>query len=414
MAATSPHDIITNFKYSDYTSPESNASLSNPTIGQSVLNGITRAIPNGFKNDAQTLSDFRLGSFLRDKNLLNGDQASILNGLIDLVRSDAANSAPKAKFSIDYKKYFIPIIIKTQFNINRPSSSSAASPFYIVFDSTPESINFNKSASWTPVIVYGRPEPIQVFATSSAITFSLTGTFFSVHPQDHAEKLKLADRLFALTTPSKYHMMPSPVEITIGEWKRLRCIVNDVKVEYKGPWWIQASGNKFDAITRSVENQSTNATTKTTAADWYDLKSHSPYIYEATFSFTVISEINGTQYAEDIMKTGWNGGFIANTGDGGLASNTGNIANLSTNDFEAKDLAGHYKGGGILVNNEVIKVDDTSWSNLQYLQELGLPIDASGGMKSSAMNQITTGLTASITGIINNKFGTKISKMLGK
>lgn len=400
-----PSDIAKNFNYAQYTNPELTGSAA-PSIGQSVVNGITRALPSGFTHDVQTLSDFRLGTFLRDKNLLNGDQASILNGVIDLFRSDASNSIPRANFSIDYTKNFIPIIIKTQFNINRTLSATNPRPLYIVFDSTPESISFSKQASWNPVPIYGRPEPIQIFNSSGQINFKLTGTFFSVHPQDHPEKLKLSDRLFALVTPSKYHMMPSPVEVTIGEWKRLRCIVTNVSIEYKGPWWINSENTGVTVEARNTSNQSTNATTGSPRNVY--MNSYSPYIYEATFDFTVVSELNSIQYAEDMVATGWNGGFKSNT-DLGLLNNEMSATDTSFNDFTVSQL-----GGYILSNNTKITVDDTNWSNINYLNSLGLPLDSGGGSKLAAMAQITTGLTAEITGIINNKYGAKISKLLGK
>ena len=408
---SSVYEITQKFDYSKYTSPESLDSFGTaaPGPGQSLFNGITRALPSGFKTDVQVLSDFRLGTFLRRHGNLTGDQASILDGAIDFIRSDKSNSAPRADFAVDYTKNFIPIIIKTQFNLDRTGTPK---PFYIVFDSTPETISFSKSATWNPQNFYGRPEPIQIYAASGSVSFSLTGIFFSVNPEDHNDKLNLSNRLFALTTPSKYHLMPSPVEIKIGEWKHLRCIVTDVKVDYKGPWWI-SSALTSQKLNKNVSlNQAASVSLNTNTL--VKLPSYAPYIYEATFSFIVVSELNSVQYAEDIMKSGWNGGMSSEK-DTGFSNNalviTQSWKDITTGtDFRA---SGSYPGN-VLTNNEKIRIDDSKHTNLSYLRSLGLPVDSSGGYKLAALAQITSGLTASVTGIINNKYGDKISKMLGK
>jgi hypothetical protein len=406
-------NLSSNFDYSKYTSPDFLNSTTTPGVGQAVINGITRALPSEFKTDLQILSDFRLGTFLRRHGNLTGDQASILDGAIDFIRDQNLNTVPHANFSIDYTKNFIPIIIKTQFNIDR-SVPSNIKPFYIIFDSTPDTIRFGKSATWTPQNFYGRPEPIQIYASSGSVSFSLTGTFFSVNPEDHNDKLNLSNRLLALTTPSKYHLMPSPVEIKIGEWKHLRCIVTDVKIDYKGPWWI-SSANTKQRLNRSI-SQNQAATTIVTKDDTLvRLPSHAPYIYEVTFSFTVISELNSVQYAEDIMSSGWNGGMLDYKSDGGY-SNKDIVSNQVWNEETTRNAfraTGSYPGN-VLTNNQVIVIDDSNHTNSDYLTSLGIPIDSSGGYKLAAMGEITSGLTASITGIINNKYGAKISKMLGK
>ncbi|MCI4437814.1 MAG: hypothetical protein JHC33_13490 [Ignisphaera sp.] len=405
-------NLSSNFDYSKYTSPDSLNSTTTPGVGQAVINGITRALPHGFKTDLQVLSDFRLGTFLRRHGNLTGDQASILDGAIDFIRDEKRNTVPHANFSIDYTKNFIPIIIKTQFNIDR-SVSGNIKPFYIVFDSTPDTISFGKSATWTPQNFYGRPEPIQIYANSGSVSFSLTGTFFSVNPEDHNDKLNLSNRLLALTTPSKYHLMPSPVEIKIGEWKHLRCVVNEVKIDYKGPWWISSANTHQQFTSKNFLNQA-DSTTYFTKKTQVQLPSHAPYIYEVTFSFTVISELNGVQYAEDIMSSGWNGGML-DYKDAGY-SNKDIVSNQVWGDITTRDTfraTGSYPGN-VLTNNQRIVINDSKHTSSQYLTSLGLSVDSSGGYKSAAMGEITSGLTASITGIINNKYGAKISKMLGK
>ena len=399
--------ITKNFDYSKYTSPESLTSFGSavPSIGQSLVNGITRALPAGFTNDVQLISDFRLGTFLARHGSLTGDQASMLDGALDFVRADSSSRVPHANFSIDYTKNFIPIIIKTQFNIDR--STSIPKPFYIVFDSTPDNISFSKSASWNPQAFYGRPEPIQIFATSGSVSFTLTGTFFSVNPDDHKNKLNLSDRLLALTTPSKYHLMPSPVEVKIGEWKHLRCIVTDVRVEYKGPWWISVQN---DLMQRSSTNQAIQSAQTTGSTSATLLPSHAPYIYEATFSFTVVSELNSVQYAEDIMLSGWNGGL-------GSASNSAWTAEITADAINTNNtLRGNNSivSGGIVYNNTREKIDDSTWSNMDYLRSLGLAQDTSGGTNVGPMGLITSGLTATVTGLINNRFGTQINRILGR
>lgn len=401
--------IAEKFDYSKYTSAELTGSAV-PTAGQAVFNGLTRALPSGFKTDVQVLSDFRLGTYLRRHGNLTGDQASLLDGAIDFVRDSRNSTSPHANFSIDYTKNFIPIIIKTQFNIDK-TDSILGKPFYVVFDSTPETISFGKSATWNPQEFYGRPEPIQIYKSSGAITFSLTGTFFSIRPEDHKNKLNLADRLFALTTPSKYRVMPSPVEVKIGEWKHLRCIVTDVKIDYKGPWWISSSVNDTQISTSSgtILNQADYNMAKATST--ISLPSYAPYLFDATFTFTVVSEFNNVQYAEDIIKSGWNGGILEGPADRS-EKNIDNFAVLygkSFNTFTVSDMA-----GSIISNNQKEIIDDSKWSNITYLNSLGLPSDASGGSKLAAMTQITSGLTAITTGIINNNYGKRISKLLGK
>lgn len=406
-------NITTNFDYSKYTSAESAASFGSavPTVGQSIVNGLTRALPAGFKTDVQLISDFRLGTFLRRHGNLTGDQASMLDGALDFVRSDSASVSPHANFSIDYTKNFIPIIIKTQFNIDR--TTDTPKPFYIVFDSTPDNISFSKSASWNPQSFYGRPEPIQIYASSGSVSFSLTGTFFSVNAIDHNDKLNLSNRLLALTTPSKYHLMPSPVEVKIGEWKHLRCIVTDVRVDYKGPWWIPIMDDVANPLTKqSSANQAINGSTERVTTP-YMLPSHAPYIYEATFNFTVVSELNSVQYAEDIMKSGWNGGL-------GTVSSNAWTAQITSDAIQTNSTWNAMKGdnnivsGGIIYNNTREKIDDSTWSNIEYLRSLGLAQDTSGGTNVGPMGLITSGLTASITGLINNRFGNQISRILGK
>jgi hypothetical protein len=404
-------NLSSKFDYSKYTSPDSLNSTTTPGVGQAVINGITRALPYGFKTDLQVLSDFRLGTFLRRHGNLTGDQASILDGAIDFIRDQNLNTIPHANFSIDYTKNFIPIIIKTQFNINR-SDPGNIKPFYIVFDSTPDTISFGKSATWTPQNFYGRPEPIQIYSNSGSVSFSLTGIFFSVNPEDHNDKLNLSNRLLALTTPSKYHLMPSPVEIKIGEWKHLRCVVNEVKIDYKGPWWI-SSANTKQRLNRSIPQNQAATTIVTKDDTLVQLPSHAPYIYEVTFSFTVMSELNGVQYAEDIMSSGWNGGMLDYKSDGGYSNTAASMIGIPFVDAGTFN-AFNAMPGNILTNNQVIVIDDSKHTSSQYLTSLGLSVDSSGGYKSAAMGEITSGLTASITGIINNKYGAKISKMLGK
>jgi hypothetical protein len=208
--------------------------------------------------------------------------------------------------------------------------------------------------------------------------------------------------------------MPSPVEIKIGEWKHLRCVVNEVKIDYKGPWWI-SSANTKQRLNRSISQNQAATTIVTNNDTLVQLPSHAPYIYEVTFSFTVISELNGVQYAEDIMSSGWNGGMLDYKSDGGY-SNKNIVSNQVWNEETTRNTfraTGSYPGN-VLTNNQVIVIDDSNHTNSDYLTSLGIPIDSSGGYKLAAMGEITSGLTASITGIINNKYGAKISKMLGK
>jgi hypothetical protein len=207
--------------------------------------------------------------------------------------------------------------------------------------------------------------------------------------------------------------MPSPVEIKIGEWKHLRCVVNEVKIDYKGPWWISSANTKQQLNGGNIPtNQAASISHITDTL--VQLPSHAPYIYEVTFSFTVVSELNGVQYAEDIMSSGWNGGMLNYKDDG--YSNKDIVSNQVWDKVTTRDTfraSGSYPGN-VLTNNQRIVIDDSKHTSSQYLTSLGLSVDSSGGYKSAAMGEITSGLTASVTGIINNKYGAKISKMLGK
>lgn len=377
-------------------------------VADGLVQGAIQALPETFKTDVQVLSDFRLGTFLRRKGVISGDQASLVDGVIDFIREDEQSTSNFIVPKFTYNSKFIPIVIKTEFKIQAKSDSSGRDNFYIIFDSTPDTISLGKNATWVPKDFFGRPEPIQVYQSSGAITFSLSGKFFSDSPKDHLEKMKLENRLFALVTPSKNHFMPSPVEVRIGEWKRLRCVVNSVNIKYQGPWRMTA-GADSSSVSGSKSREKISAL------------SHSPYIYDVDFSFTVVSEFNTVQYAEDIMDVGHNGGYSTSSDTQGYAD----IAKSADSNEKYKNLAGITIGDnntsiiyniqgqageeGTVVDSSAIFANTT-----EYLTSLGLPTDSNGASKLAGMAEITSGLTAIVETSLIKNYGKTIAKVFGK
>lgn len=175
--------------------------------------------------------------------------------------------------SVNHGLRFIPIMIETEFAFTT-SASGSKKRLFMLFDSTPESISFSRSAAFNQQVFPGRSEPIWTYSNTSAPTFSLTGKFFANSWEEHQQKLALSEKLMSLVLPSKTNFMPSPVIVSIGEWKKLRCIVNSVNMKFTGPWAL--SGDAPIAL-------------------------HSPRYFEADMSFTVVSDGNKVSYAEDVL-----------------------------------------------------------------------------------------------------------------
>ena len=275
------------------------------TVSTSVLSGVTSGvvgtIPQSLRNDVNLISDFRLGSLLAHHNKISGPLGTVLDSALGLVlgnrHSDRKyNDVNFNNFSVE--KRFIPIILKTTQSIVVDTNTKVSQPLTVVFDSTPETISISKNASWTAKQFLGRPEPVQVFSDSSPKTFSLKGKFFSKSLEDMRIKLDLSEALFSLVTPSKNHFMPSTVQVMIGEWKTFLCIVNSVNVTYQGPWWIPSDNESV--MTTTASNTETNKTGYIGTS--VQMLSHAPYMFEADFSFTVVSPQNKVSYAEDIAS----------------------------------------------------------------------------------------------------------------
>lgn len=375
-------------------------------VGDGLSQGVIQALPETFKTDVQVLTDFRLGTFLRRKGIITGDEASLVDGVIDFLRTDKQSSAGLIVPKFTHSNKFIPIVLKTEFKLQELKNGTGRDHFYIVFDSTPDNIALSKNATWNPRELYGRPEPLQIYQSSGAVSFNLKGMFFSDSPKDHLEKMKLEERLFALVTPSKNHFMPSPVEVRIGEWKRLRCIVNSVNIDYQGPWRTTNNGVVGKAGGYNIKQS---------------LASHSPYIYEVTFGFTVSSEFNTVQYAEDIMDVGYNGGYSSSnkaTDIGAILKqhDTGsryrNLDSVTVGDGNTSliySIKGNAGEEGTIVNKTA------SFANtIEYMKDLGLPTDSNGASKLAGMAEITSGLTAIVETQINKKYGDKITRIFGK
>lgn len=369
-------------------------------VGDGLIQGVSQALPETFKTDVQVLTDFRLGTFLRRKGVITGDEASLVDGVIDFLRTDKQSSAGLIVPKFTHSNKFIPIVLKTEFKLQDLKNGTGRDHFYIVFDSTPDNIALSKNATWNPRELYGRPEPLQIYQSSGAVSFNLKGMFFSDSPKDHLEKMELEERLFALVTPSKNHFMPSPVEVRIGEWKRLRCIVNSVSIDYQGPW-------------RTV---STVTGAKT-------LTSHSPYMYDVSFSFTVVSEFNTVQYAEDILDAGFNGGYSSEDSMYAVSLTNATNANPISQEKYKNSTVNLGDGNGSIIYNiqghageEGTVVNKTaSFANtIEYMKDLGLPTDSNGASKLAGMAEITSGLTAIVETQINKKYGDKITRIFGK
>jgi len=408
-ATTSPADIITRQTKDYYANLTAANQKDQSLLGGGVVPGLTQgvlgALPPGFKTDVRQIADFQLGTFLGRHGVVNGSTATLINGVIDFIKSGKSTKIDdkvinNANFNIGSK--FIPVVIQTEFNLG----NNGKSPLYIVFQSTPDNIVFTKGASWNPKEFFGRPEPIQIYASSGAISFSLTGRFFADSSASMSQNLDLEKQLFALVTPSKNHFMPSPVILSIGQWKQLRCITTNVSIDFQGPWYIPA------------------ALTSTRGGGYAPtLPSHSPYVYDVTFNFTITSQENSVQYAEDIVDYGFNGG-IAQTNSSALQyNNTTNTASKSGPTVYSSNVTANYDpdtgeiiysiagtAGGIGTTiNQV-----GAFSTTAYLQNLGLPTDANNSMKQSALGEITSGLGAITQTALVKNYGPQITKVLGR
>lgn len=291
----------------------------NPTQNTSTLTGfydapnpLFRAMNQNTVTDIQTLSDGQVGTFLQRRKLVNGDVATIINASLDYFLGDKVKNLPPISNEVKYsnaKKTFIPIIIKTEFAFDLSGNTNANTakrvPLYIIFDSTPENISFTKSANWVPKNFLGRPEPIYTYNDSSSTTFSLTGKFFVESFEAHGRLLKMSDYIMSLVTPSLVNYMPSPVTVFIGEWKQLRCIVNNVTIKYEGPWVVKLGNTDFE-LAKTQEEADFLSSNQVTRNMNGKVPSHAPYMFEATFSFTQVGKDNEVKYAEQVVSNGTN------------------------------------------------------------------------------------------------------------
>jgi hypothetical protein len=270
------------------------AGANDPNQNTSTLKGFYQAPNPLFRvmnqqtvDDLSVLSDAKVGSFLRRHGKVGGEMATFIDATLDYFLKDKVGQLrdPAIK-QTSAKRSFIPIIIKTDFKFAQ--NTSEKTPIYIVFDSTPDDISLKKNANWTSKSFLGRPEPVWTFDNSSATTFSLTGKFYAENIQVHKRMLKLSDYIMSLVTPSMTNYMPSPITVFIGEWLRLRCIVNSVDLKYSGPWRIA------DALDIAETQE---------AADNIPIPSHSPYMFEATLSLTVVGKDNEVKYAEQLASS---------------------------------------------------------------------------------------------------------------
>jgi len=101
-----------------YASPSMypNNSLGTPTfggaIGNSFTGGASAALPVGFKSDAVALSDYRLGTFLQNHNLITGSEANMINGVVNFIKANDIDTKPTQVTKFSYSDKFLPIVIK--------------------------------------------------------------------------------------------------------------------------------------------------------------------------------------------------------------------------------------------------------------------------------------------------------------
>jgi len=314
------------------------AAMGANTPGQSSLtqnglmvsaNPLFRAMNQQTLTQITALSDGNVGTFLQSRGRVNGNTASIINATLDYISGGKSQSLPPVPANIknsNTKRTFIPIILKTDFNYNTISKTYSDTnlntntvkqvpvPLYIIFDSTPEDITFSKSANWNPINFLGRPEPVFTYQYSSPITFSLTGKFYAESVTAHGRLLKLSDYIMSLATPSEKNYMPSPVTVFIGQWKELHCIVTQVSIKYSGPWSIQINSSDVDNAPEHEQNALNAALIGQQQAPT-TIPSHAPYLFEATFAFTVVGQDNKVQYAEQVIADGFNNNSAPLTSD---------------------------------------------------------------------------------------------------
>ncbi len=444
-----------------YSNIGTSSSLSTtPSLGNSVSAGVgagaLAALPPGFKTSVQQIANFQLGSYLSQNGKVSGPVGSLINGVINSIKS---GNSTISKTNLNNQKFnfsstFIPVVIQTEFNLatvttsgsvsgnehtSASSVSSSGAPLIIIFQSTPDSISFSKNANWNPKEFWGRPEPIQIFNSSTPVTFSLTGIFYADNATTLTSNTNLEKQLYALVTPTRNHFMPSPVSVKIGNWKRLRCIVTSLQIETKGPWFItpQAMTVPFSAGSgkgvSSSENVAAKVTSDNTAAALFNaanatafnIASHTPYIYTVTFGFTVTSQANSVQYAEDIVTYGFNGGYEQDNATTISNFNTSfnptsnqptfiNLPSTSAYDPTTGELTYSIVGTAGGVGTTISPATNGQFNTASYLTTLGLPTNANGAVAQGALASITSGLSSIVQTTINRNFGSRMSKVLGK
>jgi len=299
----------------------------NPLQDTSTLQGfgtasnpLLRVMNQETVTDIAVLSDAQVGTFLRRKGLVGGNVATIINASLDYFLGDKEQQLTSLTSAAhtSTKRNFIPIIIKTDFKFALNKTDKTKQNVYIIFDSTPDDISFTKNANWASKDFLGRPDPIYTYQHSSATTFTLTGKFFADSFESHGRLLKVSDYIMSLVTPSMNNFMPSPITVFIGEWKTLRCLVNNVTVKYAGPWNLRVTQDDVDAA--KVEAQGSTANNSYSANNPFDVSksslvstraktldqsnripTHAPHIFEATFSFTIVNQDNNVKYAEQVI-----------------------------------------------------------------------------------------------------------------
>ncbi len=117
----------------------------------------------------------------------------------------------------------------------------------VTFQLMPESITDTKSVSWSDIPIAGRSEPIKVYAGCGPRSFSFSLTFCaSVDQGDYGEPEEVVNSVSWLqslaypvvTRNSRLVTTPPVVILVVANLLSSRCVVRDVSVEWKGPWFV--------------------------------------------------------------------------------------------------------------------------------------------------------------------------------
>jgi hypothetical protein len=184
--------------------------------------------------------------------------------------------------------------------------------------------------------------------------------------------------------------MPSPVQVMIGEWKQFRAIVNNVDIDFKGPWYIR------QAVAKS----------KDAAKHTFNVPSYAPYFFTATISLTLVSPDNEVNYAEDVIDNAGQTfiGYRNEMSDEDLS----NIASQMGDSLYESGISSQFKTGAFQLTNS----DKYTFSDgvLKTSTDYTLTRDTSFNIFEEGNNDRRRGDLA----VISNAVSNQLSKILQK